>query len=144
MRRDREEVLRKAVVNLARHACALVGDGAAELCKLDRTPRADQEDDEREHAQEVPLRDERARQERLEDEVQRREEHERETERKPAREVVAAAHEAHSPADDCDERHERLERERARQVERLLLVSPGSAPAARGRVRAEATTRRRA
>ena len=81
-----------------------------------------EEDDEREHAQEVALRHERAREQRLEDEMQRREEHQREAEREPAREVVAAAHEAHAPADDRDERHERLERERAGEIERLLVV----------------------
>ena len=106
MRRDGEEVLREAVVDLPRDAGALLGDGAPELGELDRAPGADEDDDVGEHAQEVALRDERAREQRLEDEVQRREEHEREAEREPAREVVAAAHEAHAPADDGDERHE--------------------------------------
>ena len=44
-------------MDLARDAGALLGDGAAELGELDRAPGADEEDDEREHAQEVALRD---------------------------------------------------------------------------------------
>ena len=101
VRRDREEILREAVVDLARDACTLLGDSASELGELDRAPRADEDDDVREHAQEVALRHVRACEQRLEDEVQRGEQHQREAEREPAREVVAAAHEARAPADDA-------------------------------------------
>ncbi len=119
VRRDGEEILRETVVDLARHACALLGDGAAELGEADRAPRADEDQRVREHAQEVALRDVGAREQRLEDEVQRREEHQREAEREPAREVVVALAEALAPADDGDERDQRLQRERAGEVERL-------------------------
>ena len=125
MRRHREEILRETVVDLARDARALLCDGTSELGELNRAPGADENHDEREHAQEVALRDVRAREQRLEDEMKRGEEHQREAERQPACEVVAAAHEARAPADDGDERDERLQRERAREIERLLL--PGRA-----------------
>ena len=57
VRRDGEQVLREPVVDLARDPCAFFGDRSPELGELDRTPRSDEEDDEREHAQEVALRD---------------------------------------------------------------------------------------
>jgi hypothetical protein len=59
---------------------------------------------------------------RLEHEVERREEHEREPEREPAREVVLALPEPLAPADDGDQRDQRLQRERAREIERLAVV----------------------
>ena len=108
-------------MDLARDACALLGDGAPELGELNRAPGADENDDVREHAQEVALRDVRAREQRLEDEMERGEEHEREAEREPAREVVAAACVAQTPADDRDETDERLQGERAGEIERLRL-----------------------
>ena len=57
MRRDREEVLREPVVDLARDARALLRDGAAELGAADRAPDADEQHAVREQAQEVALRD---------------------------------------------------------------------------------------
>ena len=43
VRRDGEEILREAVVDLARHARSLLGDRAAELGEADRAPRADED-----------------------------------------------------------------------------------------------------
>ena len=57
VRRDREQVLREAVVDLARDARALLGDGAAELGEADRPPDADEQDAVGEQAQEVALGD---------------------------------------------------------------------------------------
>ena len=109
-------------MDLACDARTLLGDRTPELGELDRAPRADEDDDVREHAQEVALRHVRAREQRLEHELQRGEEHQGEAEREPAREVVAAAHEACAPADDGDERDERLQSERTGEIERLRLA----------------------
>ena len=94
VRRHGEEVLRQAVVDLACDARSLLGHRAAELRETDRAPRADEDDDVREHAEKVPLRDPVARDQRLEHELERGEEHEREAEGEPAREVVLADAEA--------------------------------------------------
>src|SRR5260370_26868650 len=53
--------------------------------------------------------------------MERRERHQREAEREPAREVVLALAEALAPADDGDEADERLQRERAGEIERLVI-----------------------
>ena len=55
--------------------------------------------------------------------MQRREEHQGEAEREPARKVVLPLAEPLAPADDCDERDQRLERERAREIEGLLVAA---------------------
>jgi hypothetical protein len=114
MRRDGEEILREPVMDLAGHACTLLGDGTAELGEADRAPGADEDQRVREHAEEVALRDVRAREQRLEDQVERREEHQREAEREPAREVVLSLSEPLAPADDRDERDQRLQRRACR------------------------------
>ena len=90
VRRDREQVLREPVVDLARHARALLGDRAPELGEADRAPHADEQDAVREQAQEVALRDVAAREQRREDVVQLGEERERRAQREPAVEVLAA------------------------------------------------------
>src|SRR5205807_2866860 len=57
VRRDGEEVLREPVVDLPRHACALVGDGPAELRRANGAPHADEQDRVAEHAAEVATRE---------------------------------------------------------------------------------------
>src|SRR5579872_4615575 len=125
VRRHGEQVLRETVVDLPRDARALFRDSAAKLCEADRAPRADEDERVREHPQEVALGHRRTGEERLEDEVERGEEHQREAEREPAREVVLTCSEPLAPADDADEAHERLQRERAREVERRLVAVVG-------------------
>ena len=123
MRRDREQVLRQAVVDLARDARALLGDRAAELGEADRPPDAHEQDAVREHAQEVALRDVAAREQRREDVVELCEEREGRAEAEPAVEVVAARAEAKPEADHRDQREQRLRRERAHQQERLVAAA---------------------
>ena len=55
----------------------------------------------------------------MEDELQRREQHQRECQGQPAREVLGVTLEASAPADDGDERDERLQSEHPGQVEGL-------------------------
>ena len=57
MRRDGEEVLRETVVDLARDARTLLGDGPAELGVADRAPDADEQHPVCEQPQVVALRD---------------------------------------------------------------------------------------
>ena len=57
MRRDGEEVLREAVVDLARHARSLLRDRAPELGEADRAPDADEQHAVGEQAEEVALGD---------------------------------------------------------------------------------------
>src|SRR5919198_737530 len=120
VRRDREQVLREPVVDLARHSGALLGDGAAEFGEADRAPDADEEDAVRQQPQEVALRDVAVRKQRREDVVQLREERKRCAEAEPAVEVVAAVAEAQAPADHRDQREQRLYRQGALKLERLV------------------------
>ena len=55
MRRDREEVLRQAVVDLARDARPLLGHRTAELGVTDRPPDTEEQDAVREQPEEVAL-----------------------------------------------------------------------------------------
>ena len=57
VRREREQVLREAVVDLPRDPCSLFGDGASELGVADRAPDADQQHAVGEQAQAVAERD---------------------------------------------------------------------------------------
>ena len=115
MRRHGEEVLREAVVNLARDARAFLGDGAPELSRADRAPDADEQHAVGQQPQEVALRDEGRPGKRREDEVDRREEHQRQTERQPAVQVLVARAEAVAEADHADEVDEGHQRERGRE-----------------------------
>ena len=58
MRRDGEEVLCEAVVDLPGNACSLLGNGPPELGEADRAPHADEQKPVAEQAQKVALRDE--------------------------------------------------------------------------------------
>ena len=73
--RDREQVLRETVVNLACKSRAFLRDRATELGCLDRPPNTDAEHAVAEHAEEVAGRDLDVPEQRREDEEQRREEH---------------------------------------------------------------------
>ena len=133
MRRDREEVLGEPVVDLARDARPLVGDGAPELGGADRAPDADEQDAVREQAQEVALRDVVAREQRREDVVQLREERERRGEREPAVEVLAVLPVAEPEADQ-------REQARAAPGSRARSSASGGASAAVGAERGQGRT----
>ena len=109
-------------MDVARDAGPLFRHCAPELGGADRAPGADEDDRVGEHAQEVALRHPAACDERLEHELQRCEELEREAEGEPARDVLVPLAEPLAPADDGDEHDQRLERERAREVEGLRLA----------------------
>ena len=125
VRRDGEEVLREAVADLARDACSLLGDRAAELGEPDRAPRADQEHAVCDQAQEIALRHEPAAQKRCEHVVQRREQHQRGAECEPAVEVLALALEPQAEADDGEQVQERLRGECSGQERRCLIARAG-------------------
>ena len=114
LRRDREQVLREPVVDLARDARALLGDGTPELGRPDRAPDADEQDRVGEQPQEVALRDVVARERRREDRVELGEEPDRRAEREPAVEILAVGAVAKPEADEGSEPEQRLERERRR------------------------------
>ena len=118
--RDRKQVLRQAVVDLSRDACALLGHGPAEFGEADRAPDADQQHAVGEQPQEVALRDVAVREQRREDVVQLGEERQSCAEAEPAVEVVPAGAETQAPADHGHKREQRLDRQRARELERLL------------------------
>jgi len=122
VRRDGEEILREAVMDLARDAGAFLGDRASELREANRAPDADEQDAEGEDAEEVPLRDGPAVDEGREDQVQRREEHQGRAEREPAIEVVAVIAEPPREAGDRAEIEERLRSEQPREHERDARV----------------------
>ena len=137
VRRDGKEVLREAVVDLARDAGSLLGDGTAELGEADRAPDADEQDAVAEQAEKVALGDEVARDARGEHVVQLGKEGQRRSEREPAVEVLAAPPVADGEADHRHEREEGEERGRDRELERAVSV-PGrveqaeAGPEARG------------
>ena len=112
VRRDGEEVLRDAVVDLARDARALLRHRAAELGLEDRPPDPDHEYRVGQQRQEVGLRDLVAAEQGPEDQAQRREEHQRRAEREPAVEVLTTRAEAKPEADDGDQDQERLQSKR--------------------------------
>ena len=108
MRRDREQVLREPVVDLACDPRTFLGDGPPELREPDRAPHADEQDAVRQQAQEVALRDVAAREHGREDVVQLREERQRRGQTDPAVEVVPAGAEAEPPAHHREQREQRL------------------------------------
>ena len=113
-------------MDLARHTRALLRDCASELCEADRPPRSDEQHAEREHAQEVRLRDGVAADERREQVVERREEHQRRAEAEPAVQVVTPVVHAEPEADDGEQVQERLRRERSEQERRNLICVVGA------------------
>ncbi len=103
LRREREQILREPVVDLARNPRPLLGDGSPELGAADRTPDADEQDDEREDAQKVALEDVVTRSSGREDVVQIGEDDQRESKREPAVEIAPVAAIPQPEADDRNE-----------------------------------------
>jgi hypothetical protein len=122
VRREREEILGEAVVDLTRDPCALLGDRAAELRRRDRAPHPDEQHAERDHAQEVSDRHRGARKERREDAVERGEEAQRRGRRQPAVEVVSAVAIAQPEAEQREEREQRQERKAHREQQRRVRL----------------------
>ena len=105
--RDRKEVLGETVVDLARDAGPLLGDGAAELGLADRPRHSGEKHAEREQPQQVAREHVVARPERREHVVEIGEDDERQGQRQPAVEITTVTPVAQPEADDRDEREER-------------------------------------
>ena len=56
VRRERKEILRETVVDVARDAGSFLGDSPPELGRADRAPDTDEQHAEGDHAQEVARR----------------------------------------------------------------------------------------
>jgi hypothetical protein len=100
-------------MDLARHAGALLGDGAPEFGAADRAPHADEQDAVGEQTQIVALRHVANADERREEEMQRREQHQRRAEREPAVEVLALQAIAVREPDDREQIEQALRRQHA-------------------------------
>ena len=129
LRRHGEQVLREAVVDLARDPCALLRDHAPDLGRADRAPDADEQDRVGEEPQEVALRHVLARERRREHRLELGEQPDRRAEGEPAVEVLAVRAVAEAEADERDQAEDGLERDRAGQ-QIGAAVRPGRAAAA--------------
>ena len=137
MRRDREQILRQAVVDLARYARPLLRDGAAELGRADRPPGAHEHQPESKEAKKISLCDVGRPMRRVEDEMQRREELQREAEGEPLCKVVAGPGESPSPPDDSQEIEKSLDREHRGKARRLGAAGGSRQRGQFGAVRAQ-------
>jgi hypothetical protein len=115
VRQDREQVLRKAVVDVARDSCALIGHGAAELRGANCSPHARHQKCIGRQRQEVALRDVRSCEVRRQDLMQLGEEHQRRGKREPAVEILPVRPEAKAEADERSQDEQRLHAEHDRQ-----------------------------